>query len=232
LTPQYPKNSEEIHFADLDGDSQNELIASFRHNNEIKTLILKKQNNHWHKAAEISNPEHDTISYRGAADVKGEGKKQLLLGLSSNENTPTLYGYSLENSTAKKIFHRSYHRFEILGSSKNNDASEKAKLAVWDKKDTDSYDIQVLHWNGLELEPVKDTSSYHYKSAVPHYVKKVKQKPNSPSNWYNLADALEKSGVYRDALVAVKVGMKQDANSAFKENFLELRNKLQSRLKH
>lgn len=224
LKPQYPANTDEIQFADLDGDSRDELITSYKHNNEVKTIILKKQNNQWHKAAEIGHPEYDVLKYRNTADIAGEGKQQLLIGMSSKGKAPVLYGYSLENNNLNKLFAQNFHRFEVLHPSGNRNIALKARLAVWKKRDADAYDIDVMHWNGLQLEPLKDSASYFYRKVVPYYVQKVKQLPTSPSNWYNLADALSKAGVQRDALTAIDVGMSLDPNAMLKEKFSALRN--------
>lgn len=223
LIPQHPANSGGIQFLDLDGESRNGLIASYKLNDEVKTIILKKQSEQWQKAAEINNSKYDAVSYRGVADLTGEGKKQLLLGMVSEGKVPTLYGYSMENNTLKEIFNRNYHRFEVLNLNKNRNAVTKSQLAVWNKKDADAYNIEVLDWNGSQFEPLKDTASYYYKKVVPYYARKVKLKPYDPSNWYNLTDALIKTGVHRDAQMAVEFGIAQSPNSEWKEKFLALR---------
>jgi hypothetical protein len=226
LIPQYPASSREVQLADLDGDSQNELITSFKHNNEVRTIILKKQNGLWNKAGEINHSAHDTINYRDVADVTGKGKKQLLISLTSTGKTPALYGYSFENSKVHEMFSRSYHRLEVLNQPQNGNAVSKAQLAIWDKKDNDAYNVEVLHWNGSKLEPIENNTNYYYKKVAPYYAKKVKQTPYTASSWYNLAHALTKAGSRKDALIAVEVGMRQDPKSEFKEKFLALRNEI------
>ena len=57
IKPQYPEGSEEIQFADLDGDGRSELVTSYRTGEGIRTLVLKKDAVQWYKMAEISNPE-------------------------------------------------------------------------------------------------------------------------------------------------------------------------------
>jgi len=226
LTPKYPGDSREIQFADLDGDSYKELIASYRLYDEIKTIILKKQNEHWSKAAEISNLEYDTLSYRGTTDITGVGRKQLLIGLSSGGKASTLFGYSLDNKKINKMFDRCFSRFAVLEQSKDKDAAARAQLAIWNKKDSGAYSIEVLHWNGLQLEPIKKVTPYYSRSVIPYFAQKVKDSPYTASHWYNLADALEKAGANRDALMAVKVGISQDRNSSLTESFLALKNRI------
>lgn len=92
LTPKYPLNSKRNCFGDLDGDSQDELIVSFRHVDEIKTIVLKKENNDWYKAAEISNPGYESIHYREVVDLTGEGKKHLIIATESEGKAPVLRG--------------------------------------------------------------------------------------------------------------------------------------------
>jgi hypothetical protein len=226
VIPISPKDSKEINFTNPTGNLRNELITSFKHNNEIKTVILKKENDQWYKAAEINNAGYDTINYRGFADIIGDGKKQLLLGLGSKEKGSVLHGYSIENNKANKIFEHNYHKFDVLNAVQGNAASSKAQLAIWNKKLNDAYNIDVLKWNGLQLETQKNTASYYNKNVVPHYALKAKRTPNNPFHWYNLADSLIKSGSTRDALIAIEVGISQDKNSTLKEDFLALKNKI------
>jgi len=226
LKPQYPANSQEFIFADLDGDSQDELITSYKHDNRIKTLVLKKQDEQWHKAAEANHTYSDGIRYTGAADITGEGKKQLLLGFPSEEKKSTLHGYSLENNSLSKLFSQSYHKLEVLEQPKTGEASPKARLAVWNKPGTDPYNIELLGWNGLQLEPVESPAPYYLRKVVPLYAQKVKRAPYSPSNWYDLAQVLEKAEAYRDTLTAVEVGTELDRNSEFAEKFTRLKNRI------
>lgn len=224
LIPKLPTDTGATHFFDIDGDSQNELIATYKLNDEIKTFVLKRQNKTWQRIAEVSSLKHDTIDYMGFADITGKGKKQLLIGLTSIGKAPTLYGYSYENNNLKEIFSRSYHRFELLNALENRNATTKKQLAIWNKKENDTFSIEVLDWNGTQFEQLKDTSNYHYKKVVPYYVQKIKRSPNNASSWYNLAEALVKGGSIRDAAIAIKVGMSQNPSPELNERLLALKN--------
>lgn len=227
LNPKRPANSRGIISADLDGDMQNELIASYRYQGEIKTIILKKLNGRWEKIAETGSSGYDTLKYRGSAYITGEGRQQLLIGLSSEDKGNALYGYTLENGILSNIFIQDYHRFQVLGREKDGRRAMKAQLAVWNKRGDGTYDIQVLKWNGLELEPLEKITPYYQESVIPYYAQKVRQNPYSPYNWYNLADALAKGDVNRDALAAADIGMELDTGALLREKFLELRNRIE-----
>mgnify|MGYP000556539620 CR=1 FL=1 len=229
LAPQFPTKSQSIQFADLDGDSENEMITSYRSGNEVKTLILKKQNGFWGKISEISHSQHDTLHYRSFIDAKGAGKKYMLMGMTSKERASTLYGYAMENNGVRELFARNYHRFEVLNSPQNRDASAKVQLAIWNQKDFGSHDVEVLNWNGLQLEEVENSSAYYSRNVVPYYVRRVKKSPNISTHWYNLADALVKAGAHKDALVAIDVGMGQNRDSSLSEKFEALRNKINTK---
>lgn len=218
LTPKYPLNSKRNLFGDLDGDSKDELIVSFRHVNEIKTIVLKKEDNDWYKAAEISNSGYDGIHYREVVDLTGEGKKHLILATESEGKTPVLRGYSLDNGIFNEMFNLSYNRLQVLKESLNNRHSP-AKLAVWKREENDAYNVELLQWNGSELESLNDNATYYSNNVVPYYVKKVKREPDSPHHWYNLADALSKAGSNRDALTASRVGMGYDLSPELREKF-------------
>ena len=226
LKPEHPSYTEEIHLTDLDGDSSEELIASFKLNNEINTIILRKQKKTWYKASEIKNNGYDILNYRDVVDITGTGKRHLLLGLSSKGKPSTIYGYSMEDGSAKEAFAHNYSRLEVLRKSKDKGVPSKVDLAIWSKQNDGTYNIEVLRWNDLEFKAVEDINSYYRKKALPYLVVKTKQAPYSVSNWYNLAEALVKTGAHRDALTAINVGMDLDRKSTFKSKFIALKTKL------
>lgn len=223
LIPQFPANEDRFQMCDLDGDSEDELITSYRHGNEVKTLILKKIDNRWAKVTDITHSEYDNINYMGFADVTGEGRKQLLLGFKKKDLPGEMHGYTLHGGKATKLFTHKYNKFEMLNSLDNRGNPTKTQLAFWNKGDTVLDKIEVKQWNGFELEPVKNPGKYYYKKVLPVYGQRVKQQPQNPSNWFKLADALTKAGMYRDALDSVNIGMSLNPVSPFKEDFMELK---------
>lgn len=219
LTPKYPLNSERNCFGDLDGDSKDELIVSFRYADEIKTIVLKKEDNEWFKVAEVSNPGYDSIHYREVVDLTGEGNKQLIIATASQGKDTVLRGYALDNGILNEMFDLSYNRLQVIKEPLNNRSSSIAKLAVWKREENDTYNIELLQWDGSKLESINDNSTYYSQNVVPYYVKKVKREPDSPINWYNLADALAKAGSNRDALIASQAGMRYELSPELKEKF-------------
>ena len=226
LTPQYPLNSDSISYGDLDGDLQDELIVTFRHTDEIKTIILKKADDNWYKAAEIANLGYENVHYREVVDLTGEGKKQLIVALKAKGNNPDLRGYSIDKDNINELFNISYNRLEVLKVPGNSRNTTKSNLAIWNKEEDDAYNIQLLQWNGSKLESLNDASTYYSESGVPYYLKKVKRQPNSPQNWYNLANSLDRAGMKRDAVIASEVGSQYDLNGQFKDKFEALMNKI------
>ncbi len=222
LTPQYPPDSQNFRLADIDGDSRSELLATYRQNDEIKTLILKKQGETWGVADEILHPQHDNLHYRGIADITGQGRKQLLFGMTSEGKPASLYGYTYEDNKSKQLFTQEYDQFEIVRHSR----SPKACFAVWNRKDADSYDINVLQWDGTKLEPVPNSSGYYLRNVAAYYANKVKKNPRSAAGWYNLADALIKAGEYKDALTAIEEGNRSDRNMLYADKFADLKNSI------
>lgn len=226
LTPQYPLNSDSISYGDLDGDLQDELIVTFRHTDEIKTIILKKANDNWYKAAEIANLGYESVHYREVVDLANEGKKQLILALKAEGANPDLRGYSFDKDNFNELFNISYNRLEVLKVPGNSRNATKANLAIWNKEENDAYNIQLLRWNGSKLESLNDPSTYYSQSVVPYYLRKVKKQPELPQNWYNLASSLDIAGMNRDALIASKVGSQYDLSGQFKDKFEALTNKI------
>jgi len=226
LKPQYPKRSQAIQPADLDRDARDELIATYEYNNAVRTLILKKQAEHWSKVTEIDHPEHNGINFRNIADIAGDGKMQLLIGLTAKGRKNTIYGYSIGENTAKKLFGRDYHWVETANLPKTGGKSSKPHLAVWNRDENGMYDIEVLHWNGLQLEPAANTIPYYTNRVVPYYLRKVKQNRNSINAWYSLANSLKKAEAYRDALIIANAGTRLDNEPVLQDRFFVLKNEI------
>lgn len=227
LTPERPSYTKELHLTDLDGDSTKELIASFKLKDEIRTVILKKRNDEWYKASEISSPGYQVLNYRDAVDISGTGKRHLLLGLSSREKPSVVCGYTVDNDEIYEVFTYNCNKFDILRKSEERDAPSQAYIAIWNKQIDGTYDISMLRWNGIGFEPVeRDHSSYYRKKAVPYLAVKARREPYSAANWYNLAEALAKAGADKDALTAINIGIDMDRDLVFKDRFLALRREL------
>ncbi|MDF2523513.1 MAG: hypothetical protein K0R31_1154 [Clostridiales bacterium] len=223
LIPQYPAKSASISRLDIDGDLNDELIASYRQSNEITTLVLKKQEDQWRKIAEIKNPGFDSVNFLGHANITGEGSKQLLLGLKSRDNMGILNGYNINKDGAQGLFSHNYHQLDVLGSSTKEG---KSQLAFWEGVGNDAYRVEVKHWNGSQLEPIDNQSTYYKQKMLPYYGQRVRQSPQNPSNWYNLADALVKAGMNRDGLKAIELGISLKPDETLKEDFIALRKKI------
>lgn len=222
LKPQYPENSNEIQFADFDGDGKRELVASYRTNEGVKTLILKNDTVQWSKMAEISNPEFDSIHYRNSADVAGDGKQYLLLGLRHKLRGSSLFAYSLTDGSAKRIFSRNYDKLDLL---KPRNAGAKARIALWNEEAPDIYDIELVGWNGLELEKL-DHTRYLSRRVVPYFVQKLRQDPDDVISWYNLANSFIKSGSTDHATTAINQGLERSTDAQMRERFNLLKSRI------
>jgi hypothetical protein len=221
ITPQYPEKADKYLLSDADGGSRNELVVTCKDQDVIRTIAFKKQNDQWHKVAEVGNSGYDDLKYRSMADLTGQEKKQLLLGFTQKDNSSILHGYHLENGNFKELFFRPYHKMDVVGGENG-----KAQLALWTKKESGTYDVELLHWNGTQLEPLQKANSYYHDRVLPYYAQRVKQMPQSPVNWYQLADALEKAELREDALTALNVGLGRKMDTALREQYLALKKKI------
>lgn len=224
LKPKYPESASEIQFADLDNDKRSELVASYKTTEGIRTIILKKDEVQWYKLAEISSPEYEGIHYRNHADMTGDAKNLLLLGLEPKSGPRTIFAYSLADGNAKKIFSRKYHLLE-LQKPHGSTTSARASLALWNEESPEIYDIELVRWNGLELEQL-DHSRYLEGKVVPYYIRKLKLNPNDTVSWYNLANVMAKAGDSSNASAAVKIALERNPDAALRDKF----NALSSRL--
>lgn len=229
LVPQYPANTGNYYFADVDGDTQKELVTAYRLGDANTIMVLKKQNGNWGKIAEASNDQFDSINFAGAGDMAGEGKDQLLIGWDTQDGHGELHGYSLLDEGLKDVFAHNYNHLEILDRAGNKRAAGHSQIALWNKKAGNAYEIDVKHWNGAELEAAKDQNSYFHNRVLPYYARAVKKVPYNPLNWYNLSYALEKAGLYRDAIDSADIGLSQNPDSALREEFTILKTRIEEK---
>lgn len=224
LKPQYPENSNEIQFADLDSDGRNELVTSYKTADGIRTLVLKRDEVQWYKMAEISNPDFSQIHYRNSADVAGDGKKHLLLGLASKLNNRVLFAYSLTDGSARKIFSREYSKLEVQ-KSRTPSGSTADAIAFWDEEASGIYNIDLVHWNGIDLEKL-NPSRYLANKVVPYHIKNLRQNPEDTVSWYNLANSLSESGDTVKAARAVNLGLQHNPDALLRSKFDTLKTRL------
>lgn len=224
IKPQYPENAREIQFADLDGDGRSELVTSYRTGDGIRTLVLKKDAVQWYKMAEISNPEFTEMHYRGSADIAGDGKPNLILGLVSGQQDRTLAAYSVSDGGSKKIFSKKYDKLELV-KTRGSSGRIKDACALWHETAPGVFDIELVHWNGIDLEQL-DNKRYFAAKVLPYYIRKLRQDPNDTTSWYNLADAFLKTGDRARAEKAVKYGLEHDHDPMMRERLSELQRQL------
>lgn len=227
IKPRHFSNTGELGLADLDGDQKEELIASYKSSSGVGTIVLKKYNEQWFKEGELLLPGYDSISFRDISDVAGTGKQQLLLGFPSADRKTVLHTYAFENGVFTKLFERSCSRFELLGARNTRNSSKgRIQLAFWDSESDGAYRIEVMQWNGLELEAVKDKTRYFAGKVIPALTQQVRRNPYSPAAWYNFANALSEAGYTEDALTALNTGLELDKTAVYTTRFSELKRKL------
>ena len=222
--PQFPEGLGEIQFADLDGDGRKELVASYLTGEGIRTLVLKKDQVQWFKLAEISNPEFKEIHYLTNADITGEGKSNLLLGLISPQQDRTLMAYSISDGSSKRIFSKKYNKLELV-KIRSASGYPKDACALWHETSPGIFDIEVVHWNGIDLENI-DKTRYLANRVLPYHIRRLRQNPQDTIGWYNLADTFLQAGDRARAERAILYGLQYNPDPLTKEKLSELQSRL------
>lgn len=226
ITPRLPLNANHYRLSDIDGDSIKELIFSYRAKNETVISILKKQNSRWSLIGEIRDPHHQEIEYLGVADLVGDNRRQILIGSTGRETTPSMHGYDLYNGRMNKMFAREYDRFEVVSTAPTSGGITKKHLAFWRRNQLSSHDIELAHWNGENLETLNNSRHYYYNRVIPYYWRQVKLNSKNPSHWYAFADSLYRMGIRHEALQATEMGLRLTSSSPESEHLKELKNRL------
>ncbi|KNY29284.1 hypothetical protein [Pseudobacteroides cellulosolvens] len=229
LTPTYRGKSKAYELWDIDGDRDNELITSYVLNNEITTIVIKKQNDLWNIAAEIKNPECKSLNYRTLANVAGKGK-QLLLGYVDKDDNKELSCYTLDNYNANKLFSHRYNKFSLLNMPDKPKGESHNHLVFWNRNDRGSYDLEVKRWDGSRLENPKKHKDILLGGVLPLYAQKLKRNPEKPYNWYHLAVALENAGLNKDALYIIKKARLLKLSKEVKGDFDALEHNIRQKL--
>jgi hypothetical protein len=229
LTPTYRGKSKTYELWDIDGDRENELIASYMLNDEITTTIIKKQNNLWNIATEIKNPGCKGLNYRTLANIGGKGK-QLLVGYVDKDDNKELAAYTLENYDANKLFSQRYNKFSFLRLPDNSQKDSLNYLVFWNRNQQGSYDVEIKRWNGKALEPAKKHKDKLMGGVLPLYARNLKRNPNNPNNWYHLAIALENAGFDNEALYIIKTARLQKLPNEVSEDFDVLENNIRRKI--
>lgn len=225
LKPQHPENANDIQFADLDSDGRSELVTSYATADGIRTMVLKKDEVQWYKLAEISNPDFAEVHYRNSADVAGDGKKHLLLGLASKQKKNVLFAYALTGDGARKIFSREYNKLEVQ-KTRTASGSVTDAIAFWDEEADGIYNIDLVRWNGIDLESL-NSSRYLANKVVPYYIRNLRENPDDTLSWYNLASSLSGSGDASKAARAIDLGLRHNPDTSLRSKFDELKSRLQ-----
>ncbi|HEY9062532.1 MAG TPA: hypothetical protein VIO64_18835 [Pseudobacteroides sp.] len=225
LAPTYRGKSKAYELWDIDSDKENELIASYILNDEITTMIIKKQNGLWNIATEIKNPECKSLNFRTLANVTGKGK-QLLLGYVDKDNNKELSAYNLKNYDANMLFSHRYNKFSLLKLPDNSKGYSKNHLLFWNRNQRGSYDVEVKVWNGNCLEAAKKHKDAMLGGVLPLYAKRLRTNPKNPDNWYELAVALENAGFNKEALYIIKAARMQKLSREKSEDFDSLENSI------
>ncbi len=229
LTPTYRGKSKVYELWDIDGDRENELIASYILNDEITTVVIKRQNDLWNIAAEIKNSECKSLNYRTLANVAGKGK-QLLLGYVDKDNNKELSAYTLVNYNANKLFSHRYDKFSFLNMPDKSKGESYNHMVFWNRNDRGSYDVEVKKWDGSKLESPRKHKDILLGGVLPLYAQKLKRNPEKPYNWYHLAVALENAGMDKNALYIIKKARLLKLSKGVKEDLDVLEHNIRQKL--
>ncbi len=224
IKPQYPEDTAQIQLDDLDGDGRSELVTSYVTGEGVRTLVLKKDEVQWYKVAEVNCPGYRGIHYRSSADITGEGRKDLLLGLVSDQQERTLFAYSVTDGDTKKIFSKGYSKIELLRRAGPSGSARDA-VALWHEVAEGIYNIDLVRWNGIDLEQL-DKTRYLAAKVLPYYIRKLRQDPNDAASWYNLAETFLETGDRINASRAARLGQEHGADPVIKSRLTELQQRI------
>ena len=145
------------------------------------------------------------------------------MGLVSETEKPYAFAYSVAEGSSRKIFSRTYDKLELQKPAHLR--QDQGRGCFWDEKSQGIYDIELLHWNGIDLENL-NISRYMSGKVVPYYINKLRSSPRETVNWYNLAKSFSIAGDTDRAARAVDIGLRYNPDDSLKDRFNELKSRL------
>lgn len=117
LVPKKAEQKQSIFMEDIDGDDKDEafiLYRDTRENQQVHLLMLKEDEGRWTKESDIAT-SYNTLDYFKIDDLYGNGKKEVILGvsMSDSEVNKQLYIYELESKSLVKKVDRAYEEIDI-----------------------------------------------------------------------------------------------------------------------
>lgn len=229
LAPNSPVSEEIALTADLDNDGNEEVLAFYQSKtnaSQVGMFVLKKNHGKWEKVFTKKGLGYE-VSWASAADLTGDGIKELLVGWkigSSAGNALELFTW--KKSGLEEIAKVNYHDLSVLEWEED----PKARLAVWKKGANETYNVDLLAWDGQELATDKDHYPSYFPEVVKYYEKRIESVRDASYYWYYLADALLKADEPERALTAVETGMAYKMVVPSYPQFVELKGKVEQAL--
>jgi hypothetical protein len=91
------------------------------------------------------------------ADITGDGTKEYLFGVTIGASAGNKFKiFKWKNNSLKKVADVSYHMMELLSDDKD------VGIVVWQRYIADTYFVNVLKWNGQQLDLDEGLYSKYY----------------------------------------------------------------------
>lgn len=210
IAPANPVGAKAIQKGDLDGDGQDEIVATYSIGadpGQLKVAVFKE------KEIWSSDGTGYILDWFSIQDITGDKKPELLLGWTVGASAGNeLEIFTWDDNSLKKLTVMGYHKLEIEDMPGANGTDEKAEIALWQRDIGDSYNIEVMRWQDNGFVPAEDVYPHYFKKAVEFYNLKVKEIPDAAIYWYYLADSQVKANLAEEALQSINTGVALNAD--------------------
>lgn len=205
VAPANPAGAKAVQQGDLDGDGQEEVVATYSIGTNPGQLMVSV-----FKEKEIWNYEGTgyALDWFSISDVTGDKQPELLLGWTVGASAGNgLDIFTWQDNTLTRLTGTGYHKLEVEDMPGTEGTDGQAEIALWQRDTGDAYSIEVLRWQANQLVAAEDVYPYYFKRVVEYYGAKVKEMPEAALYWYCLADAQVKSNAAADALQSIETGL-------------------------
>lgn len=223
ISPKGPRGARGVRLVDLDGDGIQEIIALYKWREEVHILILKDDEKHWTKLAQIKGRGHD-VDFFKLVDIKGNGNLSIVIGWETGQKDKELDVYAFQDNEVEILTEKvSYHKIEVVNLSEN-----KVGVVLWKHVIGEAYEIETLGWECSELTVVANKNHKYFRRVVTYYTERLKELPKAAFYWYYLADAQIMADMRDEALASIKVGTSLGSDYPSSEDFEALGKKILS----
>ncbi|MFD0713445.1 WG repeat-containing protein [Paenibacillus sp. GCM10027626] len=209
---------------DLNGDRHPEISAVYRMpNGQLYLLVLRMDGNNWSIAANMKGNGYG-VTVMAAADITGDGMKELVVGwqIGANWSKLSIYKWSEHGLHDIAPEQTVFSYLDLVYHPSESGGRDTVGLAIWTHDTGEAYWIEIMRWQDGRLVLTEEFNQLYFPGVVQYYEKMVLYYPTYTFYWYHLALAQWKAGMPNEALRSIRHALSFEHPYPSREELLRL----------